>query len=129
MKTVKFTTGGQERYLAFTGEAMFQIQEQFGGVRELMEKIGPDTRESFQTVCEAAAILLEQTELARRSLGYDKSDIVSADTLKATTTPGELLILKTALTAAIELGFGRDVEPENDEIDLGLAELNQKKTN
>lgn len=129
MKTVKITTGGRERYLAFTGEAMFQIQEQFGGVRGLMEKIGPDTRESFQAVCEAAAILLEQTELARRSLGYDKGDIVSADTLKATTTPGELLILKTALTAAIELGFGRDVKPENDEIDLGLAELNQKKTN
>jgi len=36
--------------------------------------------------------------------------------------------LKLAIPAAISLGYGREVEPENDEVDLGLAELNEKKT-
>ena len=38
-------------------------------------------------------------------------------------------MLKRAIMTAIELGYGREVtSPADDEIDEGLAELNQKKT-
>jgi len=41
----------------------------------------------------------------------------------------ELLCRDCHALAAMELGYGREVVEENDEIDLGLAELNaQKKT-
>ena len=43
--------------------------------------------------------------------------------------PFEIVTLKRAIMTAIELGYGREVtSPADDEIDEGLAELNQKKT-
>lgn len=129
MKAVKITLAGREQYLAYTGEAMFQLQEKFGTAAELLGAIGKNTREGLSVACEAAAILAEQGELARRYLGYDKGPIIDAETIRATITPGEIAALKLAIPAAMELGYGREVVEENDEIDLGLAELNaQKKT-
>ena len=42
--------------------------------------------------------------------------------------PFEIVELKRAIMTAIELGYGREVTTPGDEIDEGLAELNQKKT-
>ena len=43
--------------------------------------------------------------------------------------PFEIVTLKRAIMTAIELGYGREVTSQaDDEIDEGLAELNQKKT-
>ena len=33
MKAVRLALAGRERYLAFTVEAMFQLEERFGGVQ------------------------------------------------------------------------------------------------
>ena len=130
MKAIKITLAGREQYLAFTGEAMFQIQEQFGTAPELLDVVSKNTREGLDVTCKAAAILAEQGELARRHLGYDKSTIVDADAIRATILPSEIAALKLAIPAAMELGYGREVKEENDEVDLGLAELNaQKKMN
>lgn len=35
MKAVKITLAGRTQYLAYTGEAMFQLQEKFGTAAEL----------------------------------------------------------------------------------------------
>ena len=35
MKAVKIKLAGRERYLAFTGEAMFQIRDEYTGTAEL----------------------------------------------------------------------------------------------
>lgn len=129
MKAVKIDLAGRTRHLAFTVEAMFQIQEIFGGPGELIDAIRENTRESFEAACKAAAILVEQGELVRRGLGYDPEPITDAGTIASTMAPSEIVALKMAIPAAISLGYGREVEPENDEVDLGLAELNsQKKT-
>lgn len=129
MKAVKINLAGRVRYLAFTGEAMFQMRDKFGGTTKLLEDMKADTREGFSIACGAAAILAEQGELARRHLGYDPEPMVDAETISTTAAPSEIVALKLAIPAAISLGYGREVEPENDEVDLGLAELNtQKKT-
>ena len=39
MKAVKINLAGRVRYLAFTVEAMFQIQEVFGGSGEMIETL------------------------------------------------------------------------------------------
>ena len=39
MKAVKIDLAGRTRYLAFTVEAMFQIQEVFGGSGELIDAL------------------------------------------------------------------------------------------
>ncbi|MDE7261957.1 MAG: hypothetical protein K2N78_07885 [Oscillospiraceae bacterium] len=127
MKAVKFVLAGRERYLCFTVEAMFQIQDLCGGSNELMDLIQNNTREGFATTCKAVEILAEQGELVRRSMGYDPEPMVSAETISATTAPGDMAALKLAIPAAISLGYGREVEPENDEVDLCLAELSEQK--
>lgn len=127
MKAVKLTLAGREQHLAFTVEAMFQIEEKFGGSGELLEAMKDSGREGFSTACRAAAILAEQGELARRSLGYDPQPLVKADAIAAGMAPSEIAELKMDIMAAISLGYGREVEPEQDEIDLGLAELNEQK--
>lgn len=129
MKAVKINLAGAERYLAFTGEAMFRLRDEFGDVTSLVEALKPDTRESLSTAARAAAILAEQGELARRHMGYTETAIVDAETILTTTTPAGIPLLKMSVIAAIELGYGRDIRADSDEIDLGLAELNaQKKT-
>lgn len=129
MKAVKITLAGRERYLAFTGAAMFEIREQFGGAKELLQAIQEDTRDALGIAAKVAALLAEQGELARRQLGYDHEPIATPEEIMATIAPSEIEALKLAIPAAITLGYGREVEPENKEVDLGLAELNaQKKT-
>lgn len=126
MRAVKINLAGRELHLAFTVEAMFQIQDKFGGSGELVEAIRDGGREGFRAACCAAAILAEQGELARRSLGYDPEPMADAEAIAASMTPSDIPVLKTAIPTALSLGYGRDVEAE-DEIDLGLAELNAQK--
>lgn len=127
MRAVKIDLAGRTRYLAFTVEAMFQIQEVFGGPGELLDAIRENTREGFEAACKAAAILAEQGELARRHFGYDPEPITDAGTIAATTAPSEIAALKLSIPAAVSLGYGREVESGDSEIDLGLAELNEQK--
>jgi len=127
MKAVKLPLAGRERYLCFTVEAMFQLREEFGGTGELLEAVKPDTREGFAAACKAAAILAEQGELARRSLGYDPEPILEAGALQAAATPVDIVRLKLALPTTLALGYGREIEPEDADVDLGLAELNEQK--
>ncbi len=129
MKMVKLTLAGRERHLAFTGAAMFAIREEFGGTSELLTAVKEDTEAGFEAAVKAVAILAEQAELARRALGYNREDILTPEEIKATVAPTDIQTLKLAIPAAITLGYGREVAPENGEVDLGLAELNaQKKT-
>lgn len=128
MKSIKITLAGRERYLTFTGEAMFRIRDEYKSTTELLELMKKDTREGFMTACTAAAILAEQGELARRHFGYDPTPMIDAETIAQTITPSEIAALKLAIPAAFTLGYGREVAPENEEIDVVLLELNQKKT-
>lgn len=129
MKAVKINLAGRVRYLAFTVEAMFQIQEVFGGSGEMIEAIKGDTREGFSAACKAAAILAEQGELVRRGLGYDPEPMTDAETIAATMAPSEIAALKVAIPSALTLGYGREIEADADEVDLGLAELNTQIDN
>ncbi len=123
MKAVKIELAGRTRYLAFTVEAMFQMQELFGGSAELIDAIRADNREGFDAACKAAAILAEQGELVRRALGYDPEPLADAAVMQ----PAEVAALKTAIPSALTLGYGREVEPDSDEVDMGLAELQAQK--
>ena len=109
MKAVKINLAGRVRYLAFTVEAMFQIQEVFGGSGEMIEAIKGDTREGFSAACKAAAILAEQGELVRRGLGYDPEPMTDAETIAATMAPSEIATLKVAIPSALPLGYGREL--------------------
>lgn len=128
MKAVKINLAGAERYLAFTGEAMFAIKDEFGGASELLSAMNADSREGYVATCKAAAILTEQGELARRHMGYTPADIVDADEIAATSSPSEYMTVKAAIPVAIALGYGREIKDEDEEVDLVLVELQKKTT-
>lgn len=129
MRAVKIMLAGRERYLSLTVEALACIEERFGSIDALIGLLPDRGREGVAAVCGAAAILAEQGELARRALGYDPVPMADEAAIRTTLSPKEVVELSLAIPAAITLGFGREVEPEGNEVDLGLAELNaQKKT-
>ena len=128
MKAAKMTVAGVTYYLVFDGEAMFALRDIYGGTQLALEAIEPDTREGFAATCAIAALLAERGELLRRRLGYDSGAIPEKDDFLHAVRPFEIVELKRAIMAAIELGYGREVtSPGDNEIDEGLAELNQKK--
>lgn len=127
MKAVKLNLGGKVHYLAFNGEAMFAIQDTYGSAEALLEAIAPNTKESFSALCTAIAILAEQGELARRDLSYTAERLFTAEEFQRLAMPPDIVAMKQAIPQTITLGFGREVAPENDEVDLVLAEINQKK--
>ena len=57
MKTAKVTLADATYYLAFDGEAMFTLRDDFGGTQLALEAIEQDTRESFAATCAIAAVL------------------------------------------------------------------------
>ena len=129
MKAAKVTVAGAAYYLVFDGEAMFTLRDIYGGTQLALEAIEPDTREGFAATCTIAAALAERGELLRRRLGYAPGTIPEKDDFLLAVRPFEIVTLKRAIMTAIELGYGREVtSPGGDEIDEGLAELNQKKT-
>ena len=66
MKTAKVTLADATYYLAFDGEAMFTLRDDFGGTQLALEAIEQDTRESFAATCAIAAVLAERGELWSR---------------------------------------------------------------
>lgn len=129
MKAAKLTVAGKEYSLAYDGEAMFSIRDEFGGAKLLLEQIEPDTKEAFEAACAAGALLAERGELIRRRLGYTPREIPEKDDFLLLVRPFEIISLKNAVITAISLGYNREVRPPGgDEIDEGLEELNQKKT-
>lgn len=128
MKAAKITVGGVSYFLVLDGEGMFQIRDDFGSTKLLLEAVEPDTREAFEATCSAAALLAERGELIRRRLGYEPGKIPERDDFLLLVRPFEVVDLKNAVIKAITLGYGREVATEDGgEYDEGLEELNQKK--
>ncbi len=124
MNSVKIAFGGKEYTLLHNGYAMFQLRELFG--EDLMEQMYESTPEGFETLCKVAEVLSEQGELARRYEGMDSHDTLKAERLKIMASPLEAAQIRNDVVKTILKGFGREIEDE--EKDLALAELEQKKT-
>ena len=123
---VSVKINGQEYDLLFNGAAMFTMQDAFGtdNINELIDEGGAL---GFQRACKIAVILAEQGELLRRFMGYDPRPMLTEEETRLSVTPISIIMLKTALSKALYDGYSRNTKDENDEIDLGLAELNKKK--
>lgn len=127
MKTIKINLAGRDYYLALTGSAKFDLDDLSGG-ESIIQLILPNTREALDLLCKATAILMEQGELARRYAGYDKSTYLPADAIKALLTPNDIALLKVDFAKAVLLGYGREIESPEKEVDLVLQELEKKTT-
>ena len=117
---------GVERPLNYSVEVMFKVNEKFGGVNKALDALENDTRESVKNVRWFAVELANDGELCRREAGYDRRDMLKLEDISMRMRPLEYIQLKDAVVEAILAGYRQETESE-EEIDLGLAELNEKK--
>lgn len=124
MKFTKWTFDGKDYYLSYNVMAVHQIYDL--GIEDLSAAISDRGAKSFEQVCRAAEIMIQQGELIRRYLGYDPGNVVAAENLMLMLTTGEDLSLRGAMMGAVLDGLKSETD-ERHEVDLGLLEL-QKKT-
>lgn len=119
---------GQTRYLNYSMEILFKVNERFGGVSKALDLIENDTPEGVDAVRWFAVELANDGELCRREAGYDHMPMLELDDVSLRMRPIEYMALKNTVVAAIYAGYRKDLpKDESEEVDLGLAELREKK--
>ena len=126
MKAIKITLNNREFYLYFNGEAMFEVQGMYGET-PIFDVLMPSDKTAFTELCNMLALLSTQGELARRQLGYDKRPMLTAEDAALFITPMEVMPLKLAVLQAVAIGYGREIEGNQDAVDLVLAEIEKKE--
>ena len=120
---------GKAVNLAYTVRAMMDVnrilKQENGDNLELVNVVFSDDLTTLDSFAKVVEILNYSAELLRVSRGCKPEVLVNADRVLDSTSPSELLELKKACMSAILAGLGR--EEQNNEIDLGLAELEKKK--
>lgn len=115
---------GKEYPLLFNGAALFAAQELTE--KNLVEALTEYNREGFDLLCRFVAILSEQAELCRRYEGHAPAEHLTAERLLRTAMPPDIEAMRLAALDALTRGYRREKGGEDEEIDLGLMELQKK---
>lgn len=118
---------GALRPLHYSIDVMFDVNEKYGGASEALEMMMKDDRDGFAATRYLAVIMANDAELCRRADGCDHHRMLEENDISTRMSPVEYLALKQAISNAIEYGYKRELEDENEEIDLGLIELQKKE--
>ena len=124
-KMVTAVIKGEERLLNYSIEIMFKVHEKFGGITQALAALDGDDKKSVEDTLWLLTELVNDGELCRRAANLEPMEMLSTDTLMRI-SPVEYIRYKDSVIKAILAGYGREI-PGEDEIDLGLAELNEKK--
>lgn len=127
MKTVEFELNGRVHHLILNGAALFDAYDKFGDKGSLLDHMTGTSRESFDNTVWFLVKLAQQGEAVRRFQGEEPAPMLTAEEVLRTLRPVDVLRAQAAVREAWALGFERETVPEEEEIDLGLLEL-QKKT-
>lgn len=127
MKTVEFELVGRTYHLLLNGAALFDAYDHFGDKGDLMDHIAGANRDSFENTVWMLVKLCQQGEAWRRYNGEDPQPMLSTEAALLFLGPMDVIRARAAIREAYALGFEREAPSEEEEIDLGLLEL-QKKT-
>lgn len=128
-RMTKAVINGTERNLNYSVAVMFDMTDKFGNIRAALETIAEESKEGFDALRWFAVAMANDGELCRRELGYDPRPMMEeSDLSMRTMSPLEYASLQGAVVEAINRGYLREVtDGEEQEIDLGLEELQAKK--
>ena len=129
-RMVSIAIKGETRYLNFSIAVMFDAVEKFGAVNTLLNLMQEDSVEGFKAVVWVLVHTANDGELVRRMQGYDKQTMLEETDFTLRMHPLEYAELKNAASKAVVAGYKREHLPgeDDEEYDLGLEELEQKKT-
>ena len=125
-KTITANIAGEFRELNFSIEVMFNVSEKYGSVKGVLDTIDAGGRDAFEAVRWLTTQMANDAELCRRAAGFDHKEMLKEEDISIHIRPIDFEILTEKVVNAISAGFGREIESD-EEIDLGLAELNAKK--
>lgn len=126
MNYIEHEFNGHTSRLSMTAGALYDIYERYGYTDSVADalKLEENTAESWDNTCWLYALLASQGELQRRALGYDAEPMIAMEALRRFAAPADIPGVKTAVMAALHMGFTRAVEPSTErEVDLVLKEL------
>lgn len=126
-KMIPVVIAGRERLLNYSIEVMFDVNEKFGSVNTLFDLMQQNTRDGFEATKWLVLRMANDGELCRRAEGYDAAPMLTNDDISARIRPVDFADLVAAATDAVRLGYQRENQDEDQEVDIGLEELNAKK--
>ncbi len=119
---------GEPRELNYSVEVMFDVVDRFGTINKALEMIERDGLEAFEVVKWFALRMANDAELCRRDAGYDHKPMLDQSAISLRIRPIDYELLKGAVVEAISRGYTREsTGTDQKEVDLGLAELQEKK--
>lgn len=124
---IKAKIGDSYRYLHFSMNALFEINREYGNMQTALEAMESGTEEAFGTTCHIAAILAREGELARRHNGHKPLELLDENTITRHITPFDFAEIRKAIAESIGEGYTQSFKDEDEETDLGLAELRKKE--
>lgn len=127
-RMIETTISGVRRYLCYSIAVMFDMADKYGDISKALEIIQDNSREAFEAVQWFAMRMANEGELCRRDEGYYPQPMVTETEVSMRMAPSEFATLREAVVDAISVGYRREVEDSTEEKDLGLEELNAKKT-
>lgn len=125
-RIVKIVWNGEPIFLNYSMEVLFSVGDKFGNIANALEAVEKNTAEGLEAVQWLACQMANDGELYRREMGYDKGRMYTEQDFSGRMHPQEFAELRDAVVEAIAKGYKRELQDE-DEVDLGLAELNRKK--
>lgn len=126
-KMIPVVIAGRERLLNYSIEVMFDVNEKFGSVNTLLDLMQQNTRDGFEATKWLVLRMANDGELCRRAEGYDAVPMLTNDDISTRIRPIDFAELVEAATDAVRLGYQRENQDEDQEVDIGLEELNAKK--
>ena len=96
-------------------------------IAKALDIIQAGGKDGFEAVRWFAVQMANDAELGRRESGHDPKPMLTLDAITPRIRPIDFEILTANVVEAISLGYRREVVPEDEEVDLGLAELQAKK--
>ena len=125
---IEHEINGKIYTLHFSIAVMFDMIDKFKNTGAVFDILGGSNKEAFETLRWLTLQLTRDGELLRREKGYEPQSFLSEADLSFRMPPFEYIALREAVMKAISLGYQADLTNENAEIDLGLQELREKKT-
>lgn len=125
MRHTDFEFEGRTYALSFTADALFTLYDKYGVTSDLLSATHAlePTAEGWKNCCWLAALMAAQGELQRRYMGHTPEPMLTAEALRRCTMAADAVKLRHAVHSALEQGFAREAEEDDEEqVNLVLLE-------
>lgn len=120
-----FPYEGKDYYLLFNVPVLLAIEDEYGPA--YVDTLNVKTEEGIRLMLRLVSLMSEQGELARREIGLDAREIKPLSESLTLLQPAQRTELFNACITAHNIGNLRELADEDEEVDLGLIELQKKR--